>query len=94
MPSREEFSRILEENWNNANPLDDLLRLERKLLLFEQQYSLSSADHFEQYQRGEQGDSHDTIRWVGYYRLYLNLKKDINETLALISANEPIVAGA
>jgi len=94
LPTRDEFSRLLEEGRKNANPLEDLLMLERKLLLFEQKYNLSSADHFAQYQRGERGDSHDAIRWTGYYRVYLNLKKAINETLDLVSSNEPIAVSA
>ncbi|HLF88648.1 MAG TPA: hypothetical protein VI451_06885 [Anaerolineales bacterium] len=71
LPTREEFSRILEQGRNSASPLEDLLMLERKLLLFEQKYNLSSSKHFEEYQRGERGDTQDAVNWVGYYRVYL-----------------------
>ena len=34
-------------------------------------YNLSSSKHFEEYQRGERGDTQDAVNWVGYYRVYL-----------------------
>ncbi len=82
MPTAEEFSRKLEQAQETASPLDDLLALGRRLHAFEQQYGMSSAEFYERYNRGEMGDDIDFIRWSGRYRLYCELKEDIEQSLA------------
>jgi len=75
--TREEFSRLLEEAQRDANPLDDLLALNRQLLSFEQQYNITSVEFYARYKRGEMGDDRDFVQWSGRYRLYCELKDEI-----------------
>ncbi len=82
--TREEFSRLLEEAQRDANPLDDLLALNRQLLSFEQQYNITSAEFYARYKRGEMGDDRDFVQWSGRYRLYCELKDEIEKSLAII----------
>lgn len=82
--TREEFSLLLEEARSNANPLDDLLALGRQLLSFEQRYDMTSAEFYDRYKRGELGDDMDFVRWAGRYRLYLELKEEIEKSLAMV----------
>lgn len=82
--TREEFSRLLEEAQRDANPLDDLLALSRQLLSFEQQYEMTSAEFYTRYKRGEMGDDLDFVRWAGRYRLYCELKDEIDKSLTMI----------
>jgi len=48
---------------------DELLATE--LQKYEQKYSMSSAEFFEKYQRGEMGDSEEVMRWAAYYQMSL-----------------------
>jgi len=82
--TRKEFSRLLEEARRDANPLDDLLALGRQLLSFEQQYDMTSAEFYARYKRGEMGDDADLVRWAGRYRLYCELKDEIETSLTLV----------
>jgi hypothetical protein len=82
--TREEFSRLLEEAQSNANPLDELLDLGRQLLSFEQRYDMTSDEFYSRYKRGEMGDDIDFVRWAGRYRLYRELKEEIEESLAIV----------
>ncbi len=82
--TRTEFVRQLESARQNADPLDDLLSLNRQLLAFEQRHDMTSDDFYVRYKRGELGDSMDMVQWAGRYRLYHELKDEINESLAFI----------
>ena len=89
--TRQEFSRLLEEAQRDANPLDDLLALSRKLLSFEQQYNMTSAEFYARYKRGEMGDDVDFVRWAGLYRLYRELKAEIEESLTMVLTERAMV---
>ncbi|MCX6030317.1 MAG: hypothetical protein NT169_13610 [Chloroflexi bacterium] len=82
--TREEFVRLLESARQNADPLDDLLSLSRQLLTLEQRHDMTSDDFYVRYKRGELGDSMDFIRWAGRYRLYRELKDEINQSLTIV----------
>ncbi len=82
--TRKEFSRLLEEARRDANPLDALLALGRQLLSFEQQYDMTSAEFYAKYKRGEMGDDRDFVQWAGRYRLYCELKDEIEMSLTLV----------
>ncbi|MBK8047420.1 MAG: hypothetical protein IPK16_10050 [Anaerolineales bacterium] len=84
LPTPAEFARQLKEASANYDPLEELLALERELLLQEQQYGLSSAEFYRQFLAGEGGDSPDIIMWVGYYEAYLRLKTTISQRLGLV----------
>ena len=77
--TREEFSRLLEEAWRDANPVDGLLALSRQLLSLEQQYGMTSAEFYARYKGGEMGDDMDFVRWAGRYRLYRELKTSTHQ---------------
>jgi hypothetical protein len=51
------------------NILKDIHGLDERLLELEQQYGLLSEDMYALYRLGELEQSHDLIRWVGYYEL-------------------------
>lgn len=89
--TREEFSLLLGEARHNANPLDDLLVLGRQLLSFEQRYDMTSAEFYSRYKRGEMGDDMDFVRWAGRYRLYCELKEEIENNLAMVLAERVAV---
>ena len=89
--TREEFSLLLEKARSNANPLDDLLALGRQLLSFEQQYDMASAEFYSRYKRGELGDDMDFVRWAGRYRLYRELKEEIEKSLTMVLAERVAV---
>ncbi len=84
LPTPEAFARELQEAREAYDPLEELLALERELLLQEQQHGLSSAEFYSRFMAGEGGDSPDVISWVGRYEAYLNLKAAISESLSLV----------
>lgn len=84
LPSAEEFRRLFQEADKSYDPLEDLLRLERELALLEAEHGLGSSEFFDRYQAGEMGDDVATISWAGRFRLYLNLKRAISDSLRLI----------
>lgn len=84
LPTPEAFARELQEARETYDPLEELLALERELLLQEQQHGLSSAEFYSRFMAGEGGDSPDVISWVGRYEAYLNLKAAISESLSLV----------
>jgi len=83
LPTPDTFARELSEAREAYDPLEELLALERKLLLLEQQHSVSSAEFYQRFLAGEGGDSPEVIAWVGRYEAYLNLKAAISERLSL-----------
>ncbi|HMT21498.1 MAG TPA: hypothetical protein PKE20_09695 [Promineifilum sp.] len=86
IPLFNEVLNLLQEAEARYDPLEELLRLERELASLEMTYSRSSADFFERYQAGELGDDFAYITWAGRYRLYLNLKRTISESLRIVMA--------
>lgn len=84
LPDPEEFARQLQEAREQYDPLEELLSLERELMLQEQRHGLSSAEFYARFLAGEGGDSPEAILWVGRYEAYLHLKAAISESLSLV----------
>jgi hypothetical protein len=84
LPTPEEFARQLYEAREQYDPLEELLSLERDLMVQEQRHGLSSAEFYARFLAGEGGDSPEVISWVGRYEAYLHLKAAISESLSLV----------
>ena len=84
LPNPEEFARQLQEAREKYDPLEELLSLERELMLQEQRHGLSSAAFYARFLAGEGGDSPEVITWVGHYEAHLHLKAAISESLSLV----------
>lgn len=84
MPSAEEFRRLWQQADEEYDPLEELLRLDRELALLEAEHEMDSAEFFSRYQTGEVGDNITYVAWAGRYRLYLNLKHAISDSLRLV----------
>lgn len=82
LPTPDAFARELSEAREVYDPLEELLALERVLLLLEQQHGLSSAEFYQRFLAGEGGDSPEVIAWVGRYEVYLSLKAAISQSLS------------
>lgn len=54
-----------------------LAQLQTDLLAFEQQYQLSSAEFYQQYQAGETDDRADFVEWVSLIQMAENAQKEI-----------------
>jgi len=95
LPTPEEFQQMLTRAMLESNPLDELLELAVELRQFEEQYCMSSAEFFAQYQRGEMGDDRDAMQWAMSYRTFLELKTLVEKALmreAVQRSREAIVA--
>lgn len=86
LPSSEEFRQLFSRADENEDPLEELLRLERGLAMLEAEHGLTSAEFLTRYQMGEMGDDLAYISWAGRYRLYLNLKRAISDSLRWVVA--------
>lgn len=86
MPTPEQFRRDLREIREKYDPLDDLLYLQRKLLLLEQKYGLSSEECYRRFHEGTMGDDPDIFGWVFYYEGFRDLKAAISEVLETVAA--------
>ena len=84
MPTPEEFRRLLRVSDEQYDPVEELLGLERELAGFEQKHNLSSSEFYHRYQNGQIGDAVEFISWAGRYKLYLNLKQAISDSLKLV----------
>ena len=45
---------------------------------------MTSAEFYAKYKRGEMGDDRDFVQWAGRYRLYCELKDEIEMSLTLV----------
>ena len=52
--------------------------MQAELAAFEQQYRLSSADFFDQFQRGQLGDATDFFEWSATWQMYGNTLRSLN----------------
>jgi hypothetical protein len=91
MPSSEELLELLREAEENYDPVEELLRLERELIRYEQKYDMSSETFFQRYQAGEIGDAIEFVSWAGHYRFYRNLKHTISSSLDLVISVSPFI---
>lgn len=80
-PSEKEFLQRLRESSEQNDPVDDLLALERELYELERQHGIASARFFADFQAGKTDDSVQSVTWAAKYRLYLNLKAAISNSL-------------
>ena len=77
-----EFKALLEQTEMRSSTLDYVLRLQRELVAFEDEYSLASDVFYARFMRGEMGDDLPFIKWAGRYELYLEVKQEIEVQLA------------
>lgn len=78
MPSSEEFRRALSEAIALATPLDDLLVLAAQLRKYEDQYQLTSADFYHQYQAGTLHEElQHCMEWAATYALFIKTRRMI-----------------
>lgn len=66
--------------------VDQLLRLQRELMQLEQRHGLSSSEFYTRYQAGQIGDTVEVIGWAGRYRLFLELRNTISDSLNQVLA--------
>ena len=81
VPTPEEFRKALREAEVKYDPVDDLLYLQRELLLLEQKYGISSEECYRLFHEGKMGDDADVVWWEGCYRGYTHLRDAISEAL-------------
>lgn len=84
IPSTAKLHALFRQADETYDPLEELLRLERDLARLEAEHGLSSSAFLERYLAGEMGDAVETVAWAGRYRLYLNLKRAISESLQVV----------
>ncbi len=92
MPTPEEFAQLLRGGDEQYDPVEELLSLERELAYFEQKHNISSAEFYRQYQNGQLGDAIEFVSWAGRYKLYLNLKQAISDSLKLVLTEKPLAS--
>ncbi len=73
----DELKNLLREALENSSPMDDLVSLVRDLTQYEQRYAMESAKFSERFQRGELGDAMDYVRWQTKYRMYQEIRAEI-----------------
>jgi hypothetical protein len=91
LPSPTEFAKALSQIIQDTNPVEDLLLLSRQMWAFEQNYKLSSADMYQQYQRGALGDDEVWLEWASTYQTFNQIKRQL-ELALMRAAIEPIKA--
>ena len=79
--SKEEFQALLEQTETRGSAMDNILRLMRELVAFEEQYALASDVFYARFMRGEMGDDMPYVKWAGRYELYLEAKQAIDNQL-------------
>ncbi|WP_374689349.1 hypothetical protein [Promineifilum sp.] len=84
IPSTAKLHALFRQADETYDPLEELLRLERELAQLEAEHGMSSSEFFKRYQAGEMGDAVEVVTWAGRYRLYLNLKRAISESLRVV----------
>ncbi|MEL6717822.1 MAG: hypothetical protein AAFO82_00775 [Bacteroidota bacterium] len=57
----------------------EIAQIQKDLNQYEQQYEMSSAVFFEQFENGQLEDSQDFILWSGIYEMQLNSKNKLEE---------------
>jgi len=81
-----ELRQLLQDAEVNYDPIKELLNLDRQLAQLELTHGLTSAEFYRLYQAGEMGDDVAFVAWAGRYRLYLQLKQTISDSLKLVLA--------
>jgi hypothetical protein len=91
--SATEVLRIMREQAVTYDPVDQLLQLQRELMQLELQHGLPSSEFYTRYQAGQMGDTVEIIGWAGRYRLFLELRNTISDSLNQVIAF-PVPASA
>ena len=63
----------------------ELTHLEDRLRQFEEQYRLSSAAFYVQFQAGELGDEADFFEWSAFYQMWLSTQEQLDLLEAAVS---------
>lgn len=83
-PSATETLRVVREQAAAYDPVDKLLQLQRELLSYEQHYALSSNEFYLRFQAGEMGDDIEIVGWASRYRIFLELRGTIADSLSQV----------
>ena len=65
--------------WNYKSAKCCWRRLIRSLVVFEKQFSLSSAEAWKKYSAGELGDRMDLMEWMAVYQNRLSIQKNVQQ---------------
>ena len=82
--SRDEFQALLEQTESRSTSLDNVLRLMRELVTFEEKFGLASDVFYARFMRGEMGDDMPYVKWAGRYEMYLEAKQAIDTQLVSV----------
>jgi len=63
------------------SPVDALVAVTKRLHSYEMKYHTESEDFYDQFQKGERGDSRDFIDWANSYQHYLALHRELDQQL-------------
>jgi len=80
----EELKALLREALENSSPMEDLVSLVRDLAQYEQRYGMASVDFADKFQRGELGDAIDYVRWATKYRMYREVREEIESLFSVL----------
>lgn len=84
LPSPEEFRRVLREAMENSDPIDELLELYGQLGEYERRYGISSEECYRRFTAGQMGDDVDIFDWVWCYKVFVQIKSDIKQSLDVV----------
>jgi len=56
-----------------------LAKIDQELVVFEKQFSLSSAEAWKKYSAGELGDRMDLMEWMAVYQNRLSIQKNVQQ---------------
>lgn len=62
--------------------VDALVAPAKRLNLYEERHQLSSEDFFDQFSKGQLGDTLDFVEWSNDYRHFLALKLELEDRLS------------
>lgn len=82
--SRDEFQALLEQTELRSTSLDNVLRLMRELVTFEEKFGLASDVFYARFMRGEMGDDMPYVKWAERYEMYLEAKQAIDTQLVSV----------
>lgn len=67
------------------SPIDALVAVTKQLHTYEMKYSLETEDFYDQFRKGERGDSRDFIEWANAYQHYLALHQELEQRLTHVA---------
>jgi len=82
--SPEEFRAMLDQ-MPPPSATEALFDLSRGLFAFEKEFNLASDVFYTRFMRGEMGDDMPFMEWAGCYKLYLEIKHDVDRKLAMVA---------